>query len=354
MKQNTTSHILEKASARINHDRTLRAHFGSSDKYCAECLSVFFDTAQEPFVNLERTRRLPLEHIDAQHRERRTDLAAQTELRETSEPVVIVFVTEHKSDSNSFAAVRQLLAQIARLSESHPDKLVTGGILYNGPDPCYRGPESYLNENPLVRRLSEPQRAFLRPCMLEFKPFFVNLQDTQVQRRFETLSPESRATLVALTAPWERRGPQREALVRRIMSALRQVADRQKQLSQTWVIVQYLLKYWPECTIDAIIGFEKAALPPQERIMEQFKDELVNGILDVDVIQEAIQEHVEELAADYVEEGVKQGMQQGMQQGEKQAQHTFAERSLAKGLDVATIAEITGLSHRDIQQINDR
>ncbi len=56
MKQNTTAQTFEKASARINHDRTLRGRFGSSDACCAECLSVFFDPSQATLLNLERTR----------------------------------------------------------------------------------------------------------------------------------------------------------------------------------------------------------------------------------------------------------------------------------------------------------
>ncbi len=50
--------------------------------------------------------------------------------------------------------------------------------------------------------------------------------------------------------------PHAESTLRLQRQILRQIADRQKQLSQTWGIVQYLLKYWPECTIDAIIGFD--------------------------------------------------------------------------------------------------
>ncbi len=137
-----------------------------------------------------------------------------------------MFAAEHKSAHGGFEAVQQLLAQVARLSESHSDKLVTGGILYNGSDPDYRGPVSYFDSNLLLRSLSDRQCAFLRPHLLEFKPFFVNLYDAQVQR-FETLTPESRATLVALAAAWERRTPQQMAL-------LRQVADRLKRVSQTW------------------------------------------------------------------------------------------------------------------------
>ncbi len=91
---------------------------------------------------------------------------------------------------------------------------------------------------------------------------------------------------------------------------------------------------------------EKAALPQEARVMEQFKDLLRHAIVNDGVTREVI----EEMAADFVEEG----MAQGIQRGEKQAQHAFAERSLAKGIDVATIAESTGLSQRDIQQISCR
>ncbi len=342
MKQRPASSIIADASARINHDRTLRGHFGSSDAYCAECLSVFFDPSQETLLNLDRTRRLPLEHIGDAHQERRADLVAQTELKSTQEPVGIVFATEHKSDGGGFAAVQQLLAQVVGLMAAHPDQLVTGGILYNGPDPRYRGPVSYLEANPAVRRLDEPQRAMLLPRLVEFRPFFVNLHDARVQQRFETLSPESRATLVALTAPWERRRRQRVALVGRINTALSQIADPQKQTFQVWTILRYLLKYWSGCDLETIIELERAAVPPQERIMG----------LHIDVI--------DELAADYVaagreqgrEEGREEGIEEGRQMGQKTTQYAIAEKSLAKGIDLETTAEITGISKRELRQIS--
>ncbi len=341
MKERPASGLIASASARINHDRTLRGHFGSSDAYCAECLSVFFDPSQETLLRLDRTRRLPPEHIDAAHQERRADLVAQTELRGTAEPVGIVFATEHKSDRDGFAAVRQLFAQVAGLMARHPDQLVTGGILYNGPDRRYRGPPGYLDAHPAVRRLSGAQRALLHPHLADFKPFFVNLHNAQVQRRFETLSPESQATLVALTAPWETRRQRRQALIGRISAALSRIADPHKQTSQAWLILRYLVKYWPGCSVGSILELERAAAPPQERIMG----------LQIEVIDELAADYVDAGREQGIEEGIERGIEQGRQMGAKTAQQAFAERSLARGIDLETVAEITGLSKRDLRHI---
>ncbi len=102
------------------------------------------------------------------------------------------------------------------------------------------------------------------------------------------------------------------------------------------MILRCLLKYWPGCSVGSILELERAAAP-QERIME----------LQIEVI--------DELAADYVdagrEQGIEEGIKQGKQMGEKKAQYAFAERSLARGIDLETVAEITGLSKRDLRHI---
>ncbi len=349
MKERPASGLIASASARINHDRTLRGHFGSSDAYCAECLSVFLDPAQETLLRLDRTRLLPPEHIDAAHRERRADLVAQTELKSTAEPVGIVFAVEHKSDRIGFAAVRQLFAQVAAFMARHPDQLVTGGLLCNGPDRRYRGPPSYRDAHPAVRCLSGAQRALLHPHLVDFKPFFVNLHEAQVQQRFAALSPESRATLVALTAPWETRRRPRQALIRRISTALSQIADPHKQISQAWLILRYLVKYWQGCSVDSILELERAAVPPQERIMG-LQIEIIDE-LAADYVDAGIEEGIERGLEQGIEEGIKQGKQMGEKTGEEKAQYAIAERSLARGIDLETVAEITGLSKRDLRHI---
>ena len=48
------------------------------------------------------------------------------------------------------------------------------------------------------------------------------------------------------------------------------------------------------------------------------------------------------------EQGIQQGIRQGMQQGEANAKRLLACNMLAKGLDPALIAEISGLTEEEV------
>ena len=52
------------------------------------------------------------------------------------------------------------------------------------------------------------------------------------------------------------------------------------------------------------------------------------------------------------EQGLQQGLQQGLEQGIKQSKIETAKKSLEKNLPLETISEITGLSIKEIQDLN--
>ena len=55
--------------------------------------------------------------------------------------------------------------------------------------------------------------------------------------------------------------------------------------------------------------------------------------------------------AEGMEKGMKQGMKQGMEKGMKQRSLEIARKMLAKGMDAASVMEITGLSAEQMQQL---
>ena len=52
-----------------------------------------------------------------------------------------------------------------------------------------------------------------------------------------------------------------------------------------------------------------------------------------------------------MEKGMKQGMEQGMKQGLEQRSLEIARKMLAKGMDAASVMEITGLSAEQMRQL---
>ena len=52
-----------------------------------------------------------------------------------------------------------------------------------------------------------------------------------------------------------------------------------------------------------------------------------------------------------MEKGMKQGMEKGMKQGLEQRSLEIARKMLAKGMDAASVMEITGLSAEQMQQL---
>lgn len=55
--------------------------------------------------------------------------------------------------------------------------------------------------------------------------------------------------------------------------------------------------------------------------------------------------------AEGMEKGMKQGMEKGMEKGMKQRSLEIARKMLAKGMDAASVMEITGLSAEQMQQL---
>jgi predicted transposase/invertase (TIGR01784 family) len=54
-----------------------------------------------------------------------------------------------------------------------------------------------------------------------------------------------------------------------------------------------------------------------------------------------------------IQQGIQQGLQQGIQQGEKDKALTIAKGMLAKGIDIQTISELTGLTNIEIETNNE-
>ena len=52
-----------------------------------------------------------------------------------------------------------------------------------------------------------------------------------------------------------------------------------------------------------------------------------------------------------MKQGMKQGMEKGMKQGMEQRSLEIARKMLAKGMDAASVMEITGLSAEQMQQL---
>jgi len=71
----------------------------------------------------------------------------------------------------------------------------------------------------------------------------------------------------------------------------------------------------------------------------------------VDVIALIKQVGREEGHQEGIEQGIKRGRQEGRQEGEYQAKINTARKLLQREMDLADIAEITGLSEADINQI---
>ena len=51
--------------------------------------------------------------------------------------------------------------------------------------------------------------------------------------------------------------------------------------------------------------------------------------------------------------GLEQGLQQGLQQGRKEERHNLVRSMLANGLDIATIAKVTGIEEKEIHRVGD-
>ena len=68
-------------------------------------------------------------------------------------------------------------------------------------------------------------------------------------------------------------------------------------------------------------------------------------------IAEGIEKGMKQGMEQGMEKGMKQGMEKGMKQGMEQRSLEIARKMLAKGMDAASVMEITGLSAEQMQQL---
>ena len=72
---------------------------------------------------------------------------------------------------------------------------------------------------------------------------------------------------------------------------------------------------------------------------------------EIDMEQHGYERGMEEGMKKGVEQGVEEGKKQGLVEGERTANLRTAKRMKEKGLGMDDIAEITGLSHREIEKL---
>ena len=85
-----------------------------------------------------------------------------------------------------------------------------------------------------------------------------------------------------------------------------------------------------------------------------FFEKTLVGFRDIkNSIDTAKREGKEEGLAEGMEKGLAEGMEKGLAQGMSQRSLEIARTMLAKGMDAATVMEITGLSERQLKQLKE-
>lgn len=69
--------------------------------------------------------------------------------------------------------------------------------------------------------------------------------------------------------------------------------------------------------------------------------------------EEGLAEGMEKGLAEGMEKGLAEGMEKGLAEGMSQRSLEIARTMLAKGMDAATVMEITGLSERQLKQLKE-
>ena len=97
-----------------------------------------------------------------------------------------------------------------------------------------------------------------------------------------------------------------------------------------------------------ISGFTDAELRAYDKFWDSVR---VEKTLQYDSYQQGMEKGMEEGMKEGMEKGMKQGMAKGEEVGKSQRSIEIAKNMLAKGMDEATIQEITGLTEDQILQI---
>ena len=130
----------------------------------------------------------------------------------------------------------------------------------------------------------------------------------------------------------------------RILYMFTNVVYLQKDEVNTLTPMQ--MRFYEECQINNFTDMEK-----QDYVKSLMEYPSVQEMVDcerADAKEEGIQIGIQMGIEQGIEQGIKQGIEQGIEQGIKQERFNLARNMLAKGLDPAFVAELSGLTESEV------
>jgi predicted transposase/invertase (TIGR01784 family) len=305
---------------------------------------VFFRQLLESFVPFEWVKELDFEHcelldktfISEEYEKRESDVIYKVQYQEKE--IYIVILIEFQSSPDKFMALR-ILHYITnfyiRLKES-AEKIELLPPVF--PIVVYNGQEKWTAPTDIADLIENNE--ILGDYGLHFKYFKIAENEISVERLLDISNAVSTLFLGEVHFDVD--------LLARALSKLQQQEER--------LIVSMLFNYFEQLYFHEKLGkadWKELEKVRSEQEMSMFLESMKEHF--VKVRYEGKLEGILEGKLEGILEGERKGKLEGILEGERKGKFEIAQAMLSKGLEVSFIAEITGLSVNDVEQLkNDK
>ena len=311
------------------HDHFFKEVY-SKGKHCLDLLSLVLSKKEMALFDWRTLKTEVNSFIDKSAREKRMDLVVSARLKASRKPAKVLFLIEHKSQTDAML-MRQFLMYQAGGYDNNRDPILP--VLVNqSPYKKWQGPVDFHG---FLNNFEGELKKYFKHNVLNFRPRVLNIQALDIDRKAKGLT--TRPTLYILKHIWNLN----EAKVKKLFTIGCDLSQSEREA----LIVQavdYIRQYDPNFSWKVIREIEQSTVKEEARVMAP----LLQYSLD-----EAREKGLKQGRQEGRLEGRQEGRQEGMSVGIEKGMQSVAVNMLKNHFKLSVISEMTGLSTQEIKKL---
>ena len=281
---------------------------------------------------------------------KRADLIFSVKIKKSHQNTEILFLLEHKSYKSQDIFLQLLEYQVFMYRKNNTP--VIPMVVYHGKSKKWHLPIHF--KETLAFDSLEIKKAFGKN-VLNFSYRLLNIGKLD----FKNLSLTSKPILFIMQRIWDLKNPILKGdILKELFLMGREIKDSTHYKELMKIAVSYIMNYDSTTSWQDLQDVEKEIVPKKgEPIMSLMKS-VYQGWKE-EGIEEGIEKGMEkgmergreEGIVIGIEKGIEKGREEGREKGREEYKSQMAVKMLKKGMKIATICDLTGLSIKDIKKI---
>ncbi|SHG47967.1 conserved hypothetical protein (putative transposase or invertase) [Thermosyntropha lipolytica DSM 11003] len=310
-------------------------------KIAASLMEIILPEEIREIIDLESLKLEKDSFISGELKEAYSDLLFQTGLK-GEEEIYIYLLIEHKSYPDRYT-ILQLLKYMVNIWERDLRKENKKELTPIIPIVFYHGERKWE----IIKSIADITKGIKEyPKLKEYLPVFrYILYEPEDLKEIEGIeNPGLKTFLLSLFLARELKNP--ESLIKMVLRYLDSLPEDYEYLFKATIIfVFHKVDIEPERLIEYIRELKPERREDLMTLAERLRRE---------GLEEGIRRGMEEGIRRGIKEGIEEGIKKGKKEGKEEGREETALKALQKGLDIETIAEITGLSIERIEELKKR